>query len=161
MQITEPLTMLTDYALGAADLLFAVSLFSAIHPKNRVTALLLGLGFLAGAVSGFAGGTFHGFALHFQEAGLRRVWNTTLLSIGATAAFLGSGVHAADVRKENGKCIAAALLLTLMGLGIQATGFRSRRFFNHNDIFHVMQTTSMCLFFRGARRLEDRAYSPK
>src|SRR3989442_81416 len=108
MQITEPVTMLTDYTLGFADLLFAISIFTAINPRNKVTALLLGLGFAAGALAGFAGGTFHGFAPHFEQAGLRRFWNITLLSIGASGAFLGSGVHAADVRRENGEWIIAA-----------------------------------------------------
>ena len=161
MQITEPVTMLTDYALGVADLLFAVSILTAINPRNKVTALLLGLGFVAGAISGFAGGTFHGFALHFEEAGLRRFWNTALLSIGATGAFLGSAIHAAEVRRENGEWIAAAILVTMLGLAIQVTGFRSGQDFNHNDIFHVIQIFAMYLFFRGVRRLRDRAQSPK
>lgn len=161
MQITEPVTMLTDYALGAADLVFAISLLSSIQTRNKVTGLLLGMGFLAGAVSGFAGGTFHGFALHFDEAGHRRLWNTVLLSIGATGAFLGSGVHAALVRRDRGQWIVAALVVTVIGLGIQLTGFRTHQDFNHNDIFHVTQIVAMCLFFKGARHLQDRSYSPK
>src|SRR6185295_4683895 len=158
MQITEPVTMLTDYALGAADLFFTISILSTINSRNKVTAILLALGFLAGTISAIAGGTFHGFSLHFEEAGLRRLWNVILLSIGATGAFLGSAVHAAHVRRENGKWIVAALVVTLIGLGIQMTGFRAHRDFNHNDIFHVIQLAAMCLFFKGARRLQDRAY---
>ena len=161
MQITEPVTMLTDYALGAADLFFTISILSTINSRNKVTALLLALGFLAGTVSAIAGGTFHGFSLHFEEAGLRRLWNVIMLSIGATGAFLGSAVHAAQVRRESGKWIAAALVVTLIGLGIQLTGFRAHRDFNHNDIFHVIQLAAMCLFFKGVRHLQDRAYSPK
>ena len=161
MQITEPVTMLTDYALGAADLFFTISILSTINSRNKVTALLLALGFLAGTVSATAGGTFHGFSLHFEEAGLRRLWNIILLSIGATGAFLGSAVHAAQVRRENGKWIIAALVVTVIGLGIQLSGFRAHQDFNHNDIFHVIQLAAMCLFFKGARHLQDRPYSPK
>jgi len=161
MQITEPVTMLTDYALGAADLFFTISILSTVNSRNKVTAILLALGFLAGTISAIAGGTFHGFSLHFEEAGLRRLWNVILLSIGATGAFLGSAVHAAYVRRENGKWIVAALVVTLIGLGIQLTGFRAHRDFNHNDIFHVIQLVAMCLFFKGSRHLQDRAHSPK
>src|SRR6266566_7465148 len=47
MQITEPVTMLTDYALGVANLFFTVSILATLNSKNKVTALLLALGFLA------------------------------------------------------------------------------------------------------------------
>jgi hypothetical protein len=161
MQITEPVTMLTDYVLAAANLFFTLSIVSTIDSKNRVTALLLVLGFLSGAVAAAVGGTYHGFALHFGEPALRRLWNVTLLSIGATGAFLGSAVHAASARRENGKWIAAAVVLTLIGLGVQVSGFRSHQDFNHNDVFHVIQVGAMYLFFRGTRRLQDRAYSPR
>ena len=161
MQITEPVTMLTDYALGAADLLFTAAILSRINPRNKVTGLLLALGFLTGAISGFAGGAFHGFSLQFEAAGLRRLWNTVVLSVGATGAFFGSAVHTANVQRQHGKWIVAAVVLTLAGLGVQMTGFRAHQHFNHNDIFHVIQILAMYVFFIGARGLQDRAYSPK
>ena len=161
MQITEPVTMLTDYALGVANLFFTVSILATLNSKNKVTALLLALGFLAGAISGAAGGTYHGFSLHFEEDAMRWLWNITLLSIGAMGAFLGSAIHAADVGRQNGKWIAGAVATTLIGLGVQGTGFRSHQHFNHNDIFHLIQIGAMYLFYKGARYLQDRAYSPR
>src|SRR5204863_7346902 len=159
MHITEPVTMLTDYALAAANLFFTLSILPTLNSRNKVTALLLTLGFLAGAISGGAGGTFHGFSLHFEEAALKRLWNLTLCSIGATGAFFVSAVHAADVRREEANWMISAVVVTLIGLGIQVTGFRSHEYFNHNDIFHVVQIGAMYLFFRGARYLNDRPYS--
>jgi hypothetical protein len=47
------------------------------------------------------------------------------------------------------------------GLAIQMSGFGLHRDFNHNDIFHVIQIVAMFLFFKGARDLQDRAYSPR
>jgi hypothetical protein len=161
MQITEPVTMLTDYALAVENLLFSVSVLSRINSRNRVTALLLGLGFISGTIAAAVGGTYHGFVLHFGEAALRRLWNVTLLSIGAMGAFLGSAIHAATVRRQNGNWIVAAVALTVIGLGVQISGFRSHQHFNHNDIFHIIQIGAMYLFFRATRHLQDRAYSPR
>jgi hypothetical protein len=161
MQITEPVTMLTDYALGAANLSFAVLTYTNFNSKNRVSGLLLLLGYLGEAISGFAGGTFHGFAMEFQKADLQWFWNITMVSAGATMAFLASAVHAADVRRENGKWIVVGVVTAVLGLAIQVTGFRSKQPVNHNDVFHVILIAAMYFFFRGARRLQDRAYSPR
>jgi hypothetical protein len=43
------------------------------------------------------------------------------------------------------------LALSIVGLVIQATGFRHGHHYNHNDIFHVIQTIALYCFFRGAR----------
>jgi hypothetical protein len=161
MKITEPVTMLTDYALGVANLFFAMSTYNGINPKNRVTGLLLLLGFLSQAMSGFAGGTFHGFASYFEGSQRQSVWNLTLLSIGATLGFLASAIHAAEVHRIHGQWIVAGVVLGLVGLGIQMTRFREHRPFNHNDVFHIVLIVAMFLFFRGARHLLDRAYSPR
>src|SRR6516165_8434924 len=75
MQITEPVTMLTDYALGAVNLFFAISILTKLHSRNKVSGLLLLLGFLSQAVSGFAGGTYHGFAAQFEAHTIKSVWN--------------------------------------------------------------------------------------
>jgi len=157
MQITEPVTMLTDFALGAVNLFFAFATYNNFNSKNRVVSLLLLLGFLAQALSGIAGGVFHGFSLEMTNATRQQIWNLTLLGIGATLGFLASAIHAADVRRENGKWIVAGVAIGVAGLGIQMTGFRLHQSFNHNDIFHVIQIAGIFLFFKGARRLRDRA----
>ena len=63
MQITEPVTMLTDYALGAVNLFFAISILTKLHSRNKVSGLLLLLAFLSQTIAGFVGGTYHGFAV--------------------------------------------------------------------------------------------------
>jgi len=161
MQITEPVTMLTDYALGAVNLFFAISILTKLHSRNKVSGLLLLLGFLSQAVSGFAGGTYHGFAAQFEAHTIKSIWNLTVLSIGGSIAFLASAIHAADVHKENGNWIVAGVLVGIAGYGIQLTGFRAHQDFNHNDLFHLVQIAAMCLVFKGTRRLEDRGYSPR
>jgi hypothetical protein len=39
--------------------------------------------------------------------------------------------------------------------GVQASGYTLQRNFNHNDLYHVIQTAAMLLFYIGARRLRD------
>jgi len=161
MKISEPVTMLTDYALAVANLFFTISTFTNYNSQNRVVGLLLFLGFSIQMISAIAGGTFHGFAEYLQASGRQSLWNIVLVTIGASVAFLAAGVHAANVRREDGMWIAVAVAVGVVGLLIQRSGFRTRQPFNHNDIFHVIQIVAMFLFFMGARNLCDRGYSPK
>jgi hypothetical protein len=158
MQITEPVTMLTDYALGVASLYFAASLRGLITFKNRVAVRLWVIGFVSGGVAAFVGGTYHGFALDLSASALRALWNITIYSIGASGAFMVSGVLASSIRKddESRKWLVAGIVLTLAGFAIQLTGFRSHQNFNHNDAYHLIQIGALYLFFRGARLLQDR-----
>jgi ABC-type uncharacterized transport system permease subunit len=148
--------MLTDYALGIENLFFSIVVYSRMHPKNRVTGLLLLLGFFAHALSAMAGGTFHGFALYVSPSTRQELWNLVVLSTGATLGFLASGIHAAEVHREDGKWIVAGVTIAVLGLGIQVSGFRAHQFLSQNDIFHTIQIAAMYLFFRGSSHLEDR-----
>ena len=157
MQISEPVTMLTDYALGAAGLFFAFSLFRIIDSTNRAPVRLWGIGFAAEAIAALAGGAYHGFALHLDASAVRALWNVTTVAIGMSAGFMISGVVASSIRKgdESRVWLIRGLLLTLAGFMVQQTGFRFGLHFNHNDIFHVMQMGALYLFFKGARLLKD------
>lgn len=54
-----------------------------------------------------------------------------------------------------GKWIAFAVLVTLAGSVVQMTGIRLHSYFNHNDLFHVIQLAGMALFYRGAALTTD------
>src|SRR5207244_9537344 len=71
MQITEPVTMLTDYALAAASLYFAFLLARILGPRNRVFAWLWCAAFIASSVAALLGGIYDGFALHFDACALQ------------------------------------------------------------------------------------------
>jgi hypothetical protein len=54
------------------------------------------------------------------------------------------------------RAMLGAVALSVVGAGVQASGFALHRHFNHNDLFHVVQIAATVAFYRGARRLRDR-----
>jgi len=162
MQITEPVTMLTDYALAAASLYFAFLLARIMGPRNRVSAWLWCAAFLASALAALLGGIYHGFALNFDGSILRYMWDAVVYITGLSTGCMVGGIHAAYVQREDGtvKWITAGVLVTLLGFIVQRTGFRSHLDFNHNDLFHVIQIAGFYLLFRGACTLRDRQTLP-
>ena len=57
--------------------------------------------------------------------------------------------------------IAAAILVTFAASVIQASGFDLHRYFNHNDLYHVIQVGAAWLFYRGFRDSKDRRRTPE
>ena len=51
--------------------------------------------------------------------------------------------------------ILAGLAVSVIAALAQASGAAPHRYFNHNDLYHVIQIAAMVLFYRGARRLTD------
>jgi hypothetical protein len=156
MNITEPVTMLTDVALGASSLAFAYLLSRIIGPGNRVSAWLWCAGFITSAVAAFFGATYHGFTLYFDDAMLRTFWNVIVYSMGASAGLMVAGCHAAYIRREDVKRLGWGVAVTLIGAVVQWSGFRHKLDFNHNDAYHVIQIFGLYLFFKAASQLCDR-----
>jgi uncharacterized protein DUF6962 len=158
MHITEPVTMLTDFALAAASLSFAYLLYGMIGPRNRVSAWLWCAGFLTSAVAAATGATYHGFAVYFDAGTLRAFWNIIMGTMGASAGFWIAGCHAANIQKEDGsrKWMVGGIAVTILGAFVQQSGFRHHADFNHNDAYHMIQILALYLFFKGASRLRDR-----
>ena len=190
--MNEPMTVLTDYALGGVAVWLSVLLFR--HPQ--ASRRLWGLAFAALAAAAFLGGTWHGF---LQSALL---WKATTLSAGlasfgmvagsAYAAFRGAPrsavitaalaklvvywawmlghdafiyvvidtgiaflvLAALHLWKWNG-AILAGIAVSIAGAMVQASGFRLHEHFNHNDLYHVIQTVALVLLYRGAKRLHS------
>jgi hypothetical protein len=55
--------------------------------------------------------------------------------------------------------IVAAIVVSFVGAGVQASGFALHRHFNHNDLYHVIQVLGLYLFQRGAWLARDRESS--
>ena len=81
MRITEPMTLLTDYALGVWALVLALRLFSAAATTGQFTVRLWAFGLLMTAVAAFAGGTYHGFIQMIPPGAGRVLWKITLVVV--------------------------------------------------------------------------------
>jgi len=141
MTIVEPMTMATDYVLALAGLAFAA----------RVSTRLWRAGFLVTALAAALGGTYHGFALHFSEAQLDLLWQATVWLIAAAAGSVTWAVFSGPLdRTGNVPWLAAGALLTAAGYALLLGGVSPHAHFNHNDLYHSIQTVALYLFFKGA-----------
>jgi Family of unknown function (DUF6962) len=158
MPPTEPITALTDYAIAVTSCVFAASMYRRIGPGNRVSAWFWCAAFLATAGAAIAGGTFHGFRTYFRPTTLETLWNVTLFLIGGVAAFVVAAIRGADVRREDHtvEWLAGSIAVTLAGLTVQQSDFPRGAFFNHNDVYHLIQIVALYLLFRCARTTRDR-----
>lgn len=158
MQITEPVTMLTDYLLTAACLTFAILMTRRIGPGTRVCAWLWSAGFAAVAISAGFGGTYHGFALHLDPDTRKFFWNITIYAAGAATAFITAGVHASHIKQNAStfKWLMAAVGVTIFGVAVQQSGVRRHQPFNHNDAYHLIQLVGLYFLYRCGTTLRDR-----
>jgi hypothetical protein len=51
--------------------------------------------------------------------------------------------------------IASGILVSIAAAGVQQSGFRLHRHFNHNDLMHVIQMGGLWLLYKGGARLRD------
>jgi hypothetical protein len=63
-------------------------------------------------------------------------------------------VAALHLWRWNGPMLAGVAVSVAAGL-VQASGFALHEHFNHNDLYHVIQTAGVLLLYRGARRLTE------
>ena len=58
-------------------------------------------------------------------------------------------------RAESAKWILSGVAISLISAAIQRSGFDLHVYFNHNDLYHVVQIAGLYLFYRGASVLQD------
>ena len=156
------MTMVTDYLL-AAQCLIQAGVLALRAPSMRHGSIPVWLAAFGGtAIAALAGGTAHGFALYLGSANLRRVWTVTVAAIAVSSLLmLWAGVHSvrqpctADVglRRSGVQWLVRGIGVTLIGLGIQQSGWSPAEHFNHNDLYHVIQMAGLFCFYRGALAL--------
>ncbi len=152
MTITEPTTMLTDYFMGTVALVFGISLWR-LNSRGPWTRLFWPIGFFSGAVASILGGTFHGFAAHQSPALHAALWNITMFLIGASSSFMISAALSGPLERDgaNTRWLWSGLWLSAAGLAIQIAGISLHERFNHNDLYHCVQSVAFYFFYKGAR----------
>ena len=99
MQLSEPMTMITDYLLGALTLYLAFKLIREGKSVRQRSIVIWGLSFVATGIAAMIGGTSHGFALYFGTVTKAVIWTATLFTIGFASLFLLSAVIIATFKK--------------------------------------------------------------
>jgi hypothetical protein len=162
-QITEPMTMFTDYALAALAAGFAVRLRLRAGTFGAGSVAWWLLAFAVTALAALAGGTAHGFRLFLGEQLHAGVWLLTVASIVLSAALmLGAAIRSIlrpsidpGLRRKAGhQWLKRGLYLTLGGAAIVLAGWGLAEHFNHNDLYHVVQMAGLYCLYRGALALE-------
>jgi peptidoglycan/LPS O-acetylase OafA/YrhL len=157
MTVTEPATMLTDYAITLACAFFAISLRRS--PRSRRSGLWVAA-FSVTAFAALAGGTAHGFRGPLGE-NWGVVWRTTVASIAfASVLLIAAGIRSAlrpeaegQARREGIRWLKRAIGVSLAGLAVLVLKLAPHPNFNHNDLYHVIQIAGLFCLYRGARSL--------
>ena len=153
MTITEPMTMITDYLLALACMVFAV-LTWRLHSQHPATIFWI-LAFAFGAIAALLGGTHHGFKTNFGVGPGKALWDFTMITIGVSTAFLASATIASGLRGDfaHVSWLKWGIAVSAFGFVIQKVGWEIHHHFNHNDLFHIIQIAGFWCFYEGARRL--------
>ena len=122
MRITEPMTMVTDYAMGALAFVLALRLFGDAGAGPQLSGRLWAAAFVMTAVASFVGGTYHGFIQRMPGAAGRVAWKITLLATGVgSACLLAAAVVAATTGTLQRVLIALVCVKLLVFLWTIAT----------------------------------------
>jgi hypothetical protein len=94
LKLTEPATMLTDFAIAVICIVFAVGIDRAGAGIASARGLWA-LSFVLAAIAAIIGGVVHGFALHVGASAKQRLWKATQYTMGLTSlAILAAAVVA-------------------------------------------------------------------
>jgi hypothetical protein len=85
--ISEPMTLATDYLLGAVSDVCAVLLLKQNRRVRQTCIRLWAFALLAAATGSYAGGTYHGFHHALSPPVAAAIWKLTTISMGV-ASFL-------------------------------------------------------------------------
>ena len=95
MKVSEPVTLITDYMLGALGCAFAWRLYRAYAEGQQSAVGLWALAMAAMAAAAVFGGTHHGFASQLGPALHTALWKGTVYAAGVAAmAMAGAAVFA-------------------------------------------------------------------
>nr|MDQ5873170.1 hypothetical protein [Acidobacteriota bacterium] len=206
--ISQPITLATDYVLGAAALLGALLLARRARQTGRGAIGLWAAGYLSLSAGAFLGGTWHGFSPRLSDAAGAALWKGTLAAAGAASFFLLAGAAFATLGRREARWLAgigalklsvflfwatghdgfegviadsglsmagilalevaawrrrdpaapwvvSGILISVGAATIEAFGVTPGRLLTHDDLYHLVQTGSLYLLYRGGRLFDQ------
>ena len=133
--ISEPMTMLTDFALGAASAVFGWRLYQDAREERARRCWALAFGALA--VSALLGGTHHGFAAAMSQATFAISWKVTIFAIGVFSFGMMAGSVLATTR---GAARTALLVIASAQLAVYTAWMLA-----HDDYRYVVLDTAIAM----------------
>lgn len=88
MLITEPITMLTDYAIAVEVFVFAVLLLRRGHLQKQLAIGLWAIAFGFVGVAAALGGTCHGFIYYLKNSTVNLLWYLMIYSLSFASFFM-------------------------------------------------------------------------
>lgn len=186
--IAEPMTLATDYLLGVVAVVCAVKLWRSYRMWALAFVFTAAASFFGGTYHGLApvaplwkATVFSvGLASFFLLAGYSRrfvafavvklivyaswmiahddfVW--VIADYGTTLVLIG--IAAALRRDHATPWILGSIAVSVAGALVQMSGVRLHAHFNHNDLYHVIQTVALVMLYRAGRELASGARSPE
>jgi hypothetical protein len=161
MTISEPATLLTDYALSMLSFGLAFSLRRRSSEAGGRKVGLWIAGFGVTALAALAGGSAHGFRIPLGDS-WAYLWRFTVVSIAAGSVLLiAAGARSslrseslsASERSEGISWLERAIAVTLIALAVLVLKLAPHRHFNHNDLYHAIQMAGLIFLYRAAIRL--------
>jgi hypothetical protein len=126
VRITEPMTLITDYAMGALCLVLAVRLADDPAAGSQLSGRLWAAALAMTALGSFVGGTYHGFLDRMSEKAGHVVWRLTQAAAGLGSACL---LAAAVVATATGPVRSALLVLVGVKLLVYLWSISTRESF--------------------------------
>jgi hypothetical protein len=114
VRVTEPMTMITDYAMGTLASVLAVRLLADPAAGSQLSGRLWAASFVMTAVAALIGGTYHGFIQWMPGAAGRATWKATLLATGAGSACLLAAAVIAATTGPLQRALAALVVVKLL-----------------------------------------------
>lgn len=155
--------MLTDYALAAMCVGFAIVLWRRARQLGRRRIGIWVVAFLVTAIAAALGGTAHGFR---EPLGTHwaLVWRLTVASIAASSvALIAAGARSAlrpeaadaSARSEGLNWLKRGVIITLIALAVLVTKLSFHEHLNENDLFHLIQMGGLYCLFRAVGFLHN------
>ena len=133
--ISEPMTVITDFALGAASAVFGWRLYRSAQAERARKCW--GLAFGALAVSALLGGLHHGYAAVMTPATLAISWKVTVFAIGVFSFGMMAGSVLATTR---GAARTGLLVIASAQLAVYAAWMLA-----HDDFRYVVLDTAIAM----------------